>query len=36
VTWYSIRIEHRGNEPLAMTEDELGERLGDLLLALKP
>lgn len=30
MTWYSVRIETRGHEPYGMTEDEFGDRLGDL------
>lgn len=36
VTWYSVRIETRGYEPPGMTEDEFGDRLGDLVVALVP
>jgi hypothetical protein len=36
MAWFSVNIEARGDEPLAITEDEFGERLGDLVVALEP
>jgi hypothetical protein len=36
VSWFSVSVETRGDDPLGMTEDEFGERLGDLVVALEP
>jgi hypothetical protein len=36
MAWFSVHIETRGDEAFGMTGDDLGERLGDLLVALKP
>jgi hypothetical protein len=36
VPWWSVHLETRGDEPLDMTEDEFGERLGELVVTLEP
>ncbi len=36
MAWYSVHIETRGNDPAEVTDDQLGDMLGELVNALRP
>lgn len=36
MAWFSVGIETRGIGPAELTDDEFGERLGELVVALEP
>jgi hypothetical protein len=36
VPWFSVHVECRGDVPTDQTDDEFGDRLGDLVAALEP